>query len=123
MRAVGAVAGLAATLTGWCSEVEAYRPFDGTDAAVLKATDLCDSEPKRVAKAIADRGFADRYDPLLQTLKDNPYKWREYNAEDTMRFWALRLREVGFIKSSPQKILAGGTDWRYLDEVKRELKA
>src|SRR6516225_12436523 len=53
--------------------------------AVLKATDLCDSEPQRAAKAIADRGFADRHGPLLQTLKDNPYKWREYNAEDTMR--------------------------------------
>jgi len=34
MRAVGAVAALAATLTSWCGEVEAYRPFDGTDAAV-----------------------------------------------------------------------------------------
>ncbi|HVI16307.1 MAG TPA: hypothetical protein VM822_26000 [Pseudolabrys sp.] len=82
--------------------------------AILKATDLCDSEPQRVAKAIADRGFADRYDPLLQTLKDNPYKWREYDAEDTMRFWALRLHEVGFTKSSPQKIIAEGTDWRFL---------
>jgi NitT/TauT family transport system substrate-binding protein len=91
--------------------------------AVLKATDLCDSEPERVARAIADRGFADRYAPLLQTLKDNPYKWREYDAEDTMRFWALRLHEVGFIKSSPQKIIADGTDWRFLDELKRELKA
>jgi len=91
--------------------------------AVLKATDLCDSEPQRAAKAIADRGFADRHGPLLQTLKDNPYKWREYNVEDTMRFWTLRLHEVGFIKSSPQKILAEGTDWRFLNELKRELKA
>jgi NitT/TauT family transport system substrate-binding protein len=75
------------------------------ERAVLKATDLCDSEPERVAGAIADRSFIDRYDPLLQTLKDNPYKWREYDAEDTMRFWALRLHDVGFIKSSPQKII------------------
>jgi len=91
--------------------------------AVLKATDLCDSEPQRVARAIADRGFADRYDPLLQTLKDNPYKWREYDAEDAIRFWALRLHEAGFIRSSPQKIIAEGTDWRFLNELKRELKA
>jgi NitT/TauT family transport system substrate-binding protein len=34
----------------------------------------------------------------------------------------LRPRETGFIKSSPQKIIAGGTDWRFLDELKRELK-
>ena len=90
--------------------------------AMLKATDLCDSEPERVARAIADRGFADRYDPLLQTLKDNPYKWREYDAEDTIRFWALRLHEAGFIKTSPQKIITDGTDWRFLNELKRELK-
>ena len=94
-----------------------------TVRAILKATDLCDSEPQHVARSITDRGFAGRYDFLLQTLKDNPYKWREYDAEDTMRFWTLRLHEVGFIKSSPQKIIADGTDWRFLDELKRELKA
>jgi NitT/TauT family transport system substrate-binding protein len=91
--------------------------------AILKATDLCDSEPERVARAIVDRGFADRSDPLLQILRDNPYKWREYDSEDTVRFYSLRLQEVGLIKSSPQKIIADGADWRFLDELKRELKA
>jgi NitT/TauT family transport system substrate-binding protein len=91
--------------------------------AILKATDLCDRDPQRAARVIVDRGFADEHDPLLQTLKDNPYKWRDYDAEDTVRFYALRLQEVGLIKSSPQKVLADGTDWRFLDELKRELKA
>jgi NitT/TauT family transport system substrate-binding protein len=91
--------------------------------AILKATDLCDRDPQRAARVIVDRGFADEHHPLLQTLKDNPYKWREYNAEDTVRFYALRLQEVGLIKSSPQKIIADGTDWRFLNELKRELKA
>ena len=27
-----------------------------------------------------------------------------------------------FIEASPQKIIADGTDWRFLDELKRELK-
>jgi len=49
--------------------------------------------------------------------------WREYDPEDTVRFYALRLRELGMIKSSPQKIIADGTDWRFLNELKRELKA
>ena len=40
-----------------------------------------------------------------------------------MRFNSLRLYEVGMIKSSPKKIIAEGTDWRFLHEVKRELKA
>jgi NitT/TauT family transport system substrate-binding protein len=91
--------------------------------AILKATDLCDSEPQRVAQDTADRSFANRYDLLLQTLKENPYKWREYDAEDSVRFYALRLQEVGLIKSSPQRIIADGTDWRFLNELKRELRA
>jgi len=40
-----------------------------------------------------------------------------------MRFYALRLHEVGMIKAGPQKIIADGTDWRFLNELKRELKA
>jgi NitT/TauT family transport system substrate-binding protein len=91
--------------------------------AILKATDLCTTEPARVARQLVDRGFTPRYDYALQTLSDNPYKWTEYDAEDTIRFYALRLREVGLIKSSPQKIIADGTDWRFLNELKRELKA
>src|SRR5215470_6351148 len=68
-------------------------------------------------------GFTERYDYALQTLTENPYgAWREYDAEDTVRFYALRLHELGMIKSSPQKIIAKGTDWRFLNELKRELK-
>jgi len=40
-----------------------------------------------------------------------------------VRFYALRLREAGLIKATPQKILADGTDWRLLNELKKELKA
>ena len=35
----------------------------------------------------------------------------------------LRLDEIGMIGSSPNAILAEGTDWRFLNELKRELKA
>jgi NitT/TauT family transport system substrate-binding protein len=91
--------------------------------AVLKATDLCAAEPARVARSIVDGGFTARYDYALQTLNEIPYdRWRDYDPEDTMRFYALRLRDAGLIKSSPQKIIAEGTDWRFLDELKRELK-
>ena len=40
-----------------------------------------------------------------------------------MRFYALRLHEVGMIKSPPNKLIAEATDWRFLNEIKRELKA
>jgi NitT/TauT family transport system substrate-binding protein len=91
--------------------------------AIIKAADLCASEPTRVAQHIVDGGFTPRYDYALQTLKELPYaRWRDYNTEDTVRFYALRLREAGMIKSSPSKILSDGTDWRHWNELKRELK-
>ena len=92
--------------------------------AILKAADLCVSEPARAAQRLVDGGFTSRYDYALQTLNEVPYdKWREYEPEDTVRFYALRLHEVGMIKASPQKIIADGTDWRFFNEIKRELKA
>ena len=91
--------------------------------AILEATDLCAVEPARVAQRLAERRLAASYDHALETLSENGYKWREYDAEDTIRFYALRLRDVGLIKSTPQKIIAEGTDWRFLNELKRELKA
>jgi NitT/TauT family transport system substrate-binding protein len=92
--------------------------------AILKATDLCATQPQRVARRIVERGFTPRYDYALQTFNEVPYdKWREYDAEDTVRFYALRLHEIGMIKSTPQKIIAENTDWRFFNELKRELKA
>ena len=92
--------------------------------AILKATDICATEPTRVARQIVDDGFTPRYDYALQALNEVPYdRWRDYDAADTIRFYALRMHETGFIKASPQKIIADGTDWRFLNELKRELKA
>ena len=63
-------------------------------------------------------------DYVRQALREIPYgHWRDYNPEETVRFYALRLREAGMVKSSPQTLIAQGTDWRLLDQLKRELKA
>lgn len=92
--------------------------------AILKVTDLCVAEPERVAQRLVDGGFTDRYDYAFQALTEVPYdRWREYDPEDTMRFYALRLHEAGMVTSSPNKIIADGTDWRFLKELERELKA
>ena len=90
--------------------------------AVLKAADYCADEPEKAARRLVDAGS--RYEYALQTLTEIQYReWRNYDPEDTMRFYALRLHEAGMITSSPNKILAEGTDWRFLNELKRELKA
>jgi len=92
--------------------------------ALLKATDICAAEPEWAAQRLVDGGFTERYDYALQTLSEVPYNvWREFDPEDSMRFYALRLHEVDMIKSSPNAILAEGTDWRFVNQLKRELKA
>ena len=91
--------------------------------AILKGTDVCASEPDRVSRYLVDSGRTPRYDLMRQMLKEIRYdRWRTYDPEDTVRFFALRLREAGMIRSTPQKIIATGTDWRFLNELKKELK-
>jgi NitT/TauT family transport system substrate-binding protein len=92
--------------------------------AILKAANICAIEPERSARSLVEKWYATNYDYALQVMKDLPYgKWREYDPEDTVRFYALRLHEAGLIKSNPQRIMAQGTDWRFWKELKRELKA
>jgi NitT/TauT family transport system substrate-binding protein len=91
--------------------------------AILKAADVCTSEPERAAQFLVDKGYTKTYDYARETMQDVVYRqWREYDPEDTVRFYALRLQEAGMIKSSPQKLIAQGTDWRFFNELKRELK-
>ena len=91
--------------------------------AFLKATDLCANEPERVARLMVDQGFtrslrlclADAAGVALRRLA-------RLRSRGSVRFFALRLNEAGFIKSDPQRIIAEHTNWRFLNEVKRELK-
>lgn len=90
--------------------------------AILKAADFCAVAPERAARLVADKGY--RYEYALQTMQEIRYRnWREYDVEDAVRFYALRLREAGLIKSTPATIIARGTDWRLFNELKRELKS
>jgi NitT/TauT family transport system substrate-binding protein len=91
--------------------------------AILKADQICALEPERVARDIVDGGFTKSYDYALQTMKDVPYgRWRQYDPEDAVRFYALRLHEAGLIESTPPKMIAEYTDWRFLNALKKELK-
>ena len=91
--------------------------------AILKGADLCASNAPSAARQLVDRGYSRRYDYTLQTLNNVGYDtWRDYDAEDSMRFYALRMQETGMIKSSLQEIIAKATDWHFLEELKRELK-
>ena len=92
--------------------------------ALLKAVDICATDPQRVARYLAAKGYEQRSALALEVFEGVRYdRWRQANPEDTVRFHALRLREVGMVKSDPQKVIVQGTDWRFLNELKKELKA
>ena len=92
--------------------------------AILKAADLGLAEPARVARRIVEAGFSPCYDFALQALSDIQYdRWRDYDPEDTLRFYALRMREAGLIKALPTRIIEENTDWHFFNALKRELKA
>ena len=115
----------------FCCMAYAHREFVRTHPvaikralrAILKAAAICSLEPERVARFLVDGGYTKTYAYALETMQDVGYNgWREYDAEYTIRFYALRLHEAGMIKSSPQKVIAQGTDWRAINELKKELK-
>ena len=92
--------------------------------AMLKAIDICASQPERAARYLVTKGYEPHYELALEVVKSLPYRqWRDYEPEDTVRFHALRLYDAGMIKTSPKKLIAQGTDWRFLNELKHELKA
>jgi NitT/TauT family transport system substrate-binding protein len=92
--------------------------------AILKATDVTALHPEQAAKLMVDKGFTPNYDYALQAMKDIPYnRWRQYNPEDTIRFYALLLHGAGMVKSTPDEIIKQGTDWSFLNELKTEIPA
>jgi NitT/TauT family transport system substrate-binding protein len=91
--------------------------------AILKADAICARDPERAATAYLGQGYQVSPEFVRQALKEVPFgRWREYDPADSLRFYALRLHEAGMIRSGPQKILAQGTDWRFLNELKKELR-
>jgi NitT/TauT family transport system substrate-binding protein len=92
--------------------------------AFLKTADFCATDPAGAAQRLVDGQFTDKYEFSKQALSEIPYTaWRDYDVEDTFRFYALQLREAGIIKSNPNDLIAAGADWGLFEELKRELKS
>lgn len=91
--------------------------------AFVKANQLCEVDKEGAARRLVEWGATERYDYALKTLEEVPYgAWRAYDPQDTLRFFALRLREAGLVKGTPREILERGTDFRFIDELRQELK-
>jgi NitT/TauT family transport system substrate-binding protein len=92
--------------------------------AILKASELCAADPELAATAFLAQGFNVDPEYSRQALRELKLgTWRDFNPEETLRFYALRLREAEMVKGSPQKIIAGGSDWRIVDSLRKEMKS
>ncbi len=91
--------------------------------AILKSIDLVSREPEMAARELLARKIVKQKDEkyVIQALKEIPYgRWREYNPEDTIRFYALRMRDTGMLKTNPRQFIDQHTDWRFIRELKKE---
>ena len=91
--------------------------------AILKANDIVARDPAMATRILVEKQVIkeSEYMQTLPELQHIPYmKWRDYNPEDTIRFYALRMRDIGMIKSNPQQFIDQHTDWRFMKELKKE---
>ena len=92
--------------------------------SILRANDLVSQDPAMAAQLLVDRKLrkADDQEFMVQALRGIPYdKWRHYSPEDSIRFWALRLKEIGLIKHSPQEYIGKNTAWSHIASLKDEM--
>ena len=92
--------------------------------AILKANDIIARDPEHTLRILQQKEIWKKSETkyILQALKEIPYgKWREYNPEDAIRFYALRLYDVGMLETPPDEFIARYTDWSFLRSMKGEL--
>jgi NitT/TauT family transport system substrate-binding protein len=90
--------------------------------AMLKGADVVAKDPEGVARHMVDRQLTSSFDYTCELLKKMPYDvWRDFDPVDSIRFYALRLKEAGIIKAAPDEILERGTDFRYFQQLRKEL--
>jgi NitT/TauT family transport system substrate-binding protein len=88
--------------------------------AIYRAADFCARDPEAAAAKLVADGFATNPVYALETVSMGRYgQWRDYDPEETMRFYALRLREAGMISSDPESLIKAYTDWRFHEALKK----
>jgi NitT/TauT family transport system substrate-binding protein len=96
--------------------------------AVLRAADLVTKDRAGAAHQFVAGGFlspipaATDEDIVNEVIRDLSYDWRELDPEETLRFFALRLADAKLVKLSSQQIIAQGSDFAYMRQLRSELK-
>lgn len=91
--------------------------------AILKGANMCGLDPEGSAKYLIDQNYAKGLEFTTAAMKSIPWGvWNKLDPEATLRFYAVRMHEAGVIKMAPDRIIQRGADWRFLNELKKELK-
>lgn len=96
--------------------------------AFLRASDMVAADRKAAVSRAVEKGFykanaALTPEILSETIGMLSYDWRDFDPEETLRFFALRLRDAKAIKKSPQQVIDDGSDLAYFRQLRKELKA
>ena len=71
---------------------------------MLKATDMCATEPEKAAQRLVEGGFARNYDYALDMITGLRYDaWREIDSEHSLRFYAEQLHEARTAQVRPRQ--------------------
>lgn len=92
--------------------------------AILRANDIVAKDPELALRTLMEKKIWTKSETkyVLQAIREIPYaKWRDYNPEETIRFYALRMREVGLIDRKPEEIIEKNSDWSHLESLRQEL--
>jgi NitT/TauT family transport system substrate-binding protein len=69
--------------------------------AILKAADLCTTDPEHAARFIVSRGYSDKPDYAAQALREIPYaRWRPV-CQNTLRRLAITVPALSFASTRP----------------------
>ncbi len=96
--------------------------------AVLRACDVVAKDRASAAHEYVARGFfsttpgATDEQIVNEVIRDLSYDWRELDPEETLRFFALRLADAKLVKMTSQQVIAQGSDFAYMRQLRTELK-
>jgi NitT/TauT family transport system substrate-binding protein len=91
--------------------------------AILKANDIVANDPQLALRVLQEKKIWKKSETkyILKAITEIPYgKWRLYKPEETIRFYALRLREAGMISTPPDEFLNKYAEWGPLNELKSD---
>jgi NitT/TauT family transport system substrate-binding protein len=90
--------------------------------AILRANDLVARDPAAAVLSAVSQNLlgTTTYDTALAVLKNCRFEWRDIDAEESLRFYSLRLAETKQVKGVPQQLVAQIASYAFIGELKKQ---